>query len=98
MTNTFIEKGTENPDDILASTKEGIYVQSLSGGSVNPVTGVFNFTCREAYLIENGKKITPVKGATLIGNCMDVISNIDAVGNDLAFGPGICGRLLLQVF
>lgn len=92
MTNTFIEKGKENPEDILASTKEGIYVQSLSGGSVNPITGVFNFTCREAYLIENGKKTTPVKGATLIGNCLDVISGIDAVGNDLEFGPGICGK------
>lgn len=92
MTNTFIENGKNNPEDILASTKKGIYVQSLSGGSVNPVTGVFNFTCREAYLIENGKKTRPVKGATLIGSCMDVISNIDAVANDLAFGPGICGK------
>jgi len=92
MTNTFIEKGEDNPEDILTSTKEGIYVQSLSGGSVNPITGVFNFTCREAYLIENGKKTTPVKGATLIGNCLDVISGIDAVGNDLEFGPGICGK------
>lgn len=92
MTNTFIEKGKENPEDILTSTKEGIYVQSLSGGSVNPITGVFNFTCREAYLIENGEKTTPVKGATLIGNCLDVISGIDAVGNDLDFGPGICGK------
>jgi TldD protein len=92
MTNTFIENGTDNPDDILTSTKKGIYVQSLSGGSVNSVTGVFNFTCREAYLIENGKKTKPIKGATLIGSCMDVISNIDAVGNDLDFGPGICGK------
>jgi len=92
MTNTFIEKGEDHPEDILTSTKEGIYVQSLSGGSVNPITGVFNFTCREAYLIENGKKTTPVKGATLIGNCLDVISGIDAVGNDLEFGPGICGK------
>ncbi|MFW6140522.1 MAG: TldD/PmbA family protein [Acidobacteriota bacterium] len=92
MTNTFIEKGSDNPEDILSSTKEGLYVQSLSGGSVNPTTGVFNFTCREAYLIENGKKTVPVKGATLIGNCIDIISNIDAVGDDLAFGPGICGK------
>jgi TldD protein len=92
MTNTYIEKGDSDPADILSSTKKGIYVQSLSGGSVNPVTGVFNFTCREAYLIENGKKTKPVKGATLIGSCMDVISNIDAVGNDLDFGPGICGK------
>ncbi len=92
MTNTFIEKGKDKPEDILASTKSGLYVQSLSGGSVNPVTGMFNFTCREAYLIENGKKTSPVKGATLIGNCLDVISNIDAVGDDLDFGPGICGK------
>ena len=92
MTNTFIDNGKDNPEDILASTKKGIYVQSLSGGSVNPVTGVFNFTCRESYMIENGKKTYPVKGATLIGSCLDVISNVDAVGNDLDFGPGICGK------
>ena len=92
MTNTFIDKGKDKPEDILASTKKGIYVQSLSGGSVNPVTGVFNFTCRESYVIENGKKTFPVKGATLIGSCLDVISNIDAVGDNLDFGPGICGK------
>ncbi len=92
MTNTFIEAGTDKPADILASTPGGIYVQSLSGGSVNPTDGVFNFTCREAYLIENGKKTAPVKGATLIGNCLDVIKGIDAVGDDLDFGPGICGK------
>ncbi len=92
MTNTFIDEGNDKPEDILSSTKSGIYVQSLSGGSVNSTTGVFNFTCREAYLIEDGKKTTPVKGATLIGNCLDIISNIDAVGDDLAFGPGICGK------
>jgi TldD protein len=92
MTNTFIENGKDNPADILASTKKGLYVQSLSGGSVNPITGVFNFTCREAYIIENGKKTTPVKGATLIGSCLGIISSIDAVGDDLDFAPGICGK------
>lgn len=92
MTNTFIDNGKDKPADILASTKSGLFVQSLSGGSVNPTTGVFNFTCREAYLIENGQKTTPVKGATLIGSCLDIIMGIDAVGNDLDFGPGICGK------
>ncbi|MGB9892956.1 MAG: TldD/PmbA family protein [Candidatus Saccharicenans sp.] len=92
MTNTFIEKGQDKPEDIVASTKSGLYVQSLSGGSVDPTTGVFNFTCREAYLIENGKKTTPVKGATLIGSCLDIITKIDAVADDLDFGPGICGK------
>ncbi len=92
MTNTFIEPGVHTPEAILRDTPKGIYVQSLSGGSVNPVTGMFNFTCREAYLIENGQKTQPIRGATLIGSCLGVISNIDAVGNDLAFGPGVCGK------
>lgn len=92
MTNTYIENGTSEPEDILSSTKNGIYVQSLSGGSVNPVNGMFNFTCREAYMVENGKKTYPVKGATLVGNCLEIISKIDAVGNDLDFGSGICGK------
>jgi len=92
MTNTFIDNGKDRPEDILASTKSGIYVQALSGGSVDDVSGVFNFTCREAYLIENGRKTAPIKGATLIGNCLDIIKDIDAVGNDLDFGPGICGK------
>jgi len=92
MTNTFIEKGKDKPEDIVASTKNGLYVQSLSGGSVDPTTGIFNFTCREAYLIENGKKTAPVKGATLIGSCLDIINRIDAIGDDLDFGPGICGK------
>ncbi|MBM3310985.1 MAG: TldD/PmbA family protein [Candidatus Aminicenantes bacterium] len=92
MTNTFIDRGKDKPADILASTKGGIYVQSLSGGSVNPITGMFNFTCREAYLIEDGQKTAPVKGATLIGNCLEVIQGVDAVGDDLDFGPGICGK------
>ena len=92
MTNTFIERGRDKAENILASTKSGIYVQALSGGSVDDVSGVFNFTCREAYLIENGRKTTPIKGATLIGSCLDIIKDIDAVGDDLDFGPGICGK------
>jgi TldD protein len=92
MTNTFIEAGKDSPEDIIKSTQKGIYVKSLSGGSVNPITGMFNFTCREVYLIEKGKITKPVRGATLIGSCMDIISNIDAVGDNLAFGPGICGK------
>jgi len=92
MTNTFIDKGRDKPSDIVAATQDGLYVQSLSGGSVNPVSGVFNFTCREAYLIEKGRKTSPVRGATLIGNCLDIIQKTDAVADDLGFGPGICGK------
>jgi TldD protein len=92
MTNTFLDNGHSNPDDIIADTPGGIYVRALSGGSVDTVSGQFNFVVREAYLIENGRITSPVSGATLIGRGIDVLENIDAVGNDLELGVGICGK------
>jgi TldD protein len=92
MTNTFLDNGDTNPDDIIADTKNGVFVRALSGGSVDTVSGQFNFGVREAYMIENGKITYPVSGATLIGKGIDVLTNIDAVGNDLDLGVGICGK------
>jgi TldD protein len=92
MTNTFLDKGASKPADIIADTPSGIYVKSLSGGSVDTISGQFNFIVREAYLIENGKITSPVAGATLIGRGIDVLTNIDAVADDLKLGVGICGK------
>jgi TldD protein len=92
MTNTFLDNGNSRAADIVAGTPKGLFVKNLSGGSVDTVSGQFNFVVREAYLIEDGKITTPVAGATLIGKGIDVLQNIDAVGNDLKLGPGICGK------
>ncbi|OGC90886.1 MAG: hypothetical protein A2W25_13165 [candidate division Zixibacteria bacterium RBG_16_53_22] len=92
MTNTFLDNGKSNPADIIADTPKGIYIKSLSWGSVDTISGQFNFAVREAYLIENGKITDPVSGVTLIGRGIDVLTNIDAVGNDLKLGVGICGK------
>jgi len=92
MTNTFLANGQANPDDIIANTPSGLFVRALSGGSVDTISGQFNFVVREAYAIENGKIAYPVSGATLIGKGIDVLLNIDAVGNDLELGVGICGK------
>jgi TldD protein len=92
MTNTFLDNGDSEPGDIIADTRKGIYIRALSGGSVDTVSGHFNFIVREAYLIENGKITIPVSGATLIGRGIDVLENIDAVANDLDLGVGICGK------
>jgi len=92
MRNTFLASGKHHPEEIIRATKKGLFVRALSGGSVNPATGQFNFDVREAYIIENGKIAYPVRGATLIGRGFDVLSNVDMVGNDLAFAPGNCGK------
>ncbi|SNR66169.1 TldD/PmbA family protein [Desulfurobacterium atlanticum] len=92
MTNTFIAPGNDNPQDIIEGTDRGIYVVKMGGGQVNTVNGDFVFEISEGYMIENGKITYPIKGASLIGNGPAVLQNIDAVGNDLGFAIGTCGK------
>ena len=91
MSNTYIAAGNDNPEDIIADTKLGIYVADFGGGSVEPTTGEFNFSASEAYIIRDGKICEPVKGCTLIGRGDQILFNIDRVGNDLELGQGNCG-------
>ena len=91
MTNTFIENGPDKNEDIIASIEDGIYAKEMGGGSVNPLTGAFNFAVRESYIIRNGKICEPVRGASLVGNGKDILMNIDMVGQNLATGQGMCG-------
>ena len=93
MTNTYIENGDADPDDIVADTPHGVYVAQLGGGQVNTATGDFVFGMTEAYLIENGEITAPIREGNLIGNGPDVLTRIDALGNDFAMGsPGTCGK------
>lgn len=91
MSNTFILPGKSTPEEIIASTKFGLYAKSLGGGSVNPATGEFNFAANEAYIIKDGKIAYPVKGATLIGSGKEVLLKIDMIANDLQRAQGMCG-------
>lgn len=91
MSNTYIEKGTDSFDDMVKSIDLGVYCKRMSGGSVNPTTGDFNFAVETAYLIEKGKITDMIKGITLIGNSKDVLNNVEMVSDDLVLSDGYCG-------
>ncbi len=91
MTNTYIAAGEDRDEDIIASIEYGLYAKEMGGGSVNPVTGQFNFSVREGYIVRNGQICEPVRGASLIGKGSDIIMNIDMVGGNVARGQGMCG-------
>ena len=91
MTNTYIAPGNDKNEDIIASMEYGLYAKETGGGSVNPVTGEFNFAVNEGYIVRNGKICEPVRGASLVGKGSDVIMNIDMVGTELDMGQGMCG-------
>jgi TldD protein len=94
MTNTYMLGGDKEPEEILASVKNGIYAVNFGGGQVDITNGKFVFSASEAYMIENGKVTYPVKGATLIGNGPDVMNRITMIGNDMKLDPGVgvCGK------
>ena len=94
MTNTFMLNGGRDPQEIIASVKKGLYAANFGGGQVDITSGKFVFSAAEAYLIENGRITTPVKGATLIGNGPDVLQRVTMIGNDMALdsGVGTCGK------
>jgi TldD protein len=94
MTNTFMLGGKDEPGEILARAKNGIYAKSFGGGQVDITSGKFVFSCTEAYRIENGKLGVPIKGATLIGDGPTVLTKVAAIGDDMALdeGIGVCGK------
>lgn len=94
MTNTYMLAGDKDPEEILASVKNGLYAVNFGGGQVDITNGKFVFSASEAYMIENGKISYPVKGATLIGNGPEVLNHVSMIGNDLRLdaGVGVCGK------
>ncbi|HEX3324951.1 MAG TPA: TldD/PmbA family protein [Solirubrobacterales bacterium] len=92
MTNTYIAPGEAEPEAMIAEVGRGFYAASFAGGQVDPATGDFVFGVSEGYLIEGGRVTRPCRGATLIGNCLEALAAIDAVGNDFEMKTGVCGK------
>jgi TldD protein len=92
MTNTYIAPGDAEPEAIIGEVERGFYAVSFGGGQVEPATGDFVFGVSEGYLIEGGRVTRPCRGATLIGNCLQALRRIDAVGSDFEMKTGFCGK------
>jgi len=91
MNNTVLANGTSEHDEILKDVKKGFYAISYQGGQVSN-TGKFTFSVNLGYLIENGKLTQPLKNCTLIGSNIQILKDVDMVGNDIGFFLGTCGK------
>jgi TldD protein len=94
MTNTYMLAGPHDPEEMIRSVKRGLYAVNFGGGQVDITSGKYVFSATEAYMIEDGKVTTPVKGAMLIGNGPETMQKVRMIGNDLALdeGVGVCGK------
>jgi TldD protein len=92
MTNSYILPGSDDPAEIVRSTKRGLYCDALGGGQVDPASGDFVFGVNVAHLIIDGEITRAVRGANLVGDGPSVLAAIDALGNDFDVRQGICGK------
>ena len=94
MTNTYMLGGDKDPQEIVQSIKKGLYAVNFGGGQVDITSGKFVFSASEAYWVENGKILYPVKGATLVGSGPDCLKRVSMIGNDMRLdsGVGTCGK------
>jgi TldD protein len=94
MTNTYMLGGTQDPQEIVSSVKRGLYATNFGGGQVDITSGKFVFSASEAYWVENGKIMYPVKGATLVGSGPECLKKVSMIGNDMKLdsGVGTCGK------
>src|SRR6195952_3309520 len=81
MTNTYMLAGKDDPKEIVASIKRGLYATNFGGGQVDITSGKFVFSASEAYWGE-------------IGNGPEALTRISMIGNDLELdsGVGVCGK------
>jgi TldD protein len=94
MTNTYMPGGDKDPQEIVASIKRGLYATNFGGGQVDITSGKFVFSASEAYWVESGKILYPVKGATIVGSGPECLKRVSMIGNDMKLdsGVGTCGK------
>ncbi len=80
--NFYMEAGQSSPEEILRSTKKGLYLKGVTGYGINPVNGNFSGGA-SGFWVENGRIAFPVKGLTIAGTAESMLNGIDMVGNDL---------------
>ena len=94
MRATYMEAGNVKESDIIASVKNGIFVDKFTNGQVQIGAGDFTFFVKSGYLIENGKLTQPIKDINIIGNGPKALADITMVADNdkIDNGTWTCGK------
>jgi PmbA protein len=91
--NLYLEPGPLAPADLLRGVKQGLYVTSMLGSGANPVTGDYSRGANGLW-IEDGELAYPVQEITVAGNLLQMLRDVDGVGNDLQFRSSVASPSL----
>ena len=89
---TFLQPKDWNLEEMIEDTKNGILCEDFQYGYTDPTTGNFQFKCKHSYKIENGRKGELLRDVALSGMTLNVLNKISAIGKDISYSDGICGK------
>jgi TldD protein len=92
MSNTYIANGDWKLEEIFDEMGDGVYLAGSRGGQVSTGEGVFQFNAKKGYLVEKGEKTRLLRDVSLSGKILETLLHVRAVGNDLKFNSGRCGK------
>jgi TldD protein len=92
MANTFVEPGDHSVEELLEGVRHGIYMKSFMEWNIDDKRYNAKYAGREAYVVENGEVKHPVRNTIVELTTPAFWSAVDAVGKDLDFEAGFCGK------
>jgi TldD protein len=92
MANTFVEPKDHSLEELLEGVKFGVYMKSFMEWNIDDKRYNAKYAGREAYLVENGEIKHPVRNTIIELTTPTFWSAVDAVGKDLDFEAGFCGK------
>jgi TldD protein len=92
MSNTYIANGTWSREEMLKELGEGVYLMGTRGGQVSTAEGIFQFNAKRGYLVEGGEPTRLLRDVSLSGKTLEILKSVKAVGSDLKFNSGRCGK------
>ncbi|MFW9955226.1 MAG: TldD/PmbA family protein [Candidatus Thorarchaeota archaeon] len=91
MSNTFMQPGDWDLEELIEDTKEGIIMCNVDYGYTDSTKGQFMFKSVNGQLIENGERTDVVRDASIAGQILEILPKVDAVCKDFFYDAGSCG-------
>jgi len=92
MSTTYIEPGDYEFEEMTEDVKDGIYMKSFTEWNIDDIRFNEKYVGREAYHIKNGEIREVIKRPVIETTTINFYSSMDAIGKDLEFVAGTCGK------
>ncbi|MEN8154932.1 MAG: TldD/PmbA family protein [Acidobacteriota bacterium] len=89
MFSIYLKKGKYDPDELIRSTRSGVYAKEFGEGKVLFHRNLFFFRIPAAFLIKNGKIDQPIGNVVVKGEIKEVFNSVEMVANDFSYDRGI---------